>query len=385
MEESHHLPSYESAISKDPLPLIAPYLGPQTLLSCLLVCWRWSKIFKTAIDQHPHVFFETRHRSRLAGFLKWLAVGNKFGLKKLNLEDLQADVYSVIPEDWLLRILETNCMDLNLCHTSFLDDKSLRRATIRKHNSTLTCLFLASPAVSYVLLGKLLSMLQLEHLALRDAVINEQLLLKLPYTLRTIDLMHSRITNKHVRIIAERMKTNLLSLNLENTSISDAAIISLLDYCFLPPGYDTSHSTHGMRHLLIAGTRVSEKMTSRLISTSVLHGISCDYQIDFSHSPHLVFLSLPSSQQMVIPSTVEKLVLFQVGSGEWPCILQKVSRTNVRSLTVRIKEINEDFGDFSEISSSDIAEEILQYRPRFRGRLQIEWKISDGEWGLQQY
>jgi hypothetical protein len=58
IDPQEHLPTYEAAIARNPLPLIAPYLCPKDLFSATLVSHRWHAAFSEELWRAPDRLWE---------------------------------------------------------------------------------------------------------------------------------------------------------------------------------------------------------------------------------------------------------------------------------------------------------------------------------------
>ena len=64
-DDEHQLPTYEAAITRDPLPLVARYVRRQDVFAASLVSRRWRAALLPTLWEEPHRFWGLGRRSEL--------------------------------------------------------------------------------------------------------------------------------------------------------------------------------------------------------------------------------------------------------------------------------------------------------------------------------
>ena len=64
-EHRHQLPTYEAAMTRDPLPLVARYVRRQDVFAASLVSRRWRAALLPTLWEEPHRFWGLGRRSEL--------------------------------------------------------------------------------------------------------------------------------------------------------------------------------------------------------------------------------------------------------------------------------------------------------------------------------
>ncbi|KAJ6256098.1 hypothetical protein Dda_9190 [Drechslerella dactyloides] len=290
------LPTYEAATSRDPVACAARYLRREDLFSCALVCRVWRRAVDEELWGYPTLCFGFGEKTPLTSFLLFLRVlpvvhpARRARVHTMRLERCVAGLYTTLPETWfadLLRLLP-GLHRLSARGLPFLDRRSLRADaehhalhTLDISNLTNTT---AASLVSLFARTPALRVLDLSHTVgagHADVLrcIGTQL-----QNLRSLALRSLSLTDDAVGILARSVQVRLERLDVADNLLTDGVVDHLLDWCFMPPDFavavdnndiipephDEEKGVQGLRHLHVAGNRLTATGIHRLLASTRL-------------------------------------------------------------------------------------------------------------------
>ncbi|KAI5805625.1 hypothetical protein DFH27DRAFT_552104 [Peziza echinospora] len=333
-------PSYEAATSRNPLPLIAPYLRRRDLLNANRVCREWHTVFSEVIWSCPERMWKLDGRSGFNGFLHFLRVLNRLPqksrrwtthyTKSLSFHSAPSSIYTVFEPTWLSALLSNlpYLEVLNVSNASYFDHESLRsfaQSSPPVCTHTLTT-FIAhgcqNTTSSSIDLFLRVGWPALEHLDLSKSagVCQPKVLFTIAHgrtfpNLKRLVLRDMELKDSAIQTIAKGMGTRLEMLDIRGNLVTDTGVLELLNYCFLPPDYDISPtgdgagkghlapppsfkdsssgsgsgtdlpSSGGISRLLISGNpKISWRSIESLIKTTRLVNFDCGMVADLDRS-----------------------------------------------------------------------------------------------------
>ncbi|KAI5804271.1 hypothetical protein EDC01DRAFT_760381 [Geopyxis carbonaria] len=263
-------PTYETATSRDPLPLLAPYLTLSSLPDCILVSKAWKAAFTPALYAAPHKLFDVcRTRSAFTSFTLFLRTVNTatkaLPTTTLVLSGAQLgdSIFTALPRTWLASLLAVlpaltslHCIDL-----AFLSHAALT-APYAAHTSLIELSLVAcTNATSTGLVSLLTHLPNLQNLSL-SATPPEPTgallyaLIALP--IKRLGLSHSpSLTSPLLAPLLISLGTRLHALDLSGTAITAETLETLSLHATAPPSYSNTTPAQGLQRLRIAATPAS--------------------------------------------------------------------------------------------------------------------------------
>ncbi|KAJ4984142.1 hypothetical protein SVAN01_10374 [Stagonosporopsis vannaccii] len=250
------LPSYESAIQKDPFTLIAPYLTSDAICAAALVCKKWHEIFTPHLWGSPASHFGVENDTvyvALTRFKRTLPYARPIVralTHTLQFPPAHAEIYGGPHSEWLRDCLERlphlQCLMVN--GLPFFDHAAL--LTLRHASSWWNAhrrvafpvfglrLLDASGCMNATSTGLAEALPHLPDLVSLDlsrtpAARSEVVLGKLKYlrSLRVLNLEGLGLKDVDFEIITPSIGTRVRSLNVSDNNLTDASARLLLEHC----------------------------------------------------------------------------------------------------------------------------------------------------------
>ncbi|KAL6705825.1 hypothetical protein ACN47E_006285 [Coniothyrium glycines] len=250
------LPSYESAIDRDPWPLIARYLPSKDLCSAALICRKWHAIFTPHLWGNPASHFGVENDvvyvalTRFKRSLQFVRASVRELTHTLHFPPAHAEIYDGPHAEWLRDCLEylprLQCLVVNglpfFDHSSLLNLRhpSRRWKSTQPNRHLMFSLRLLDAAgcknaTSIGLAEFLFHFPDLVSLdlsstsAARDNVVLDSL--KFLRNLRVLSLRGLGLKDADFTIIAPAIGTRVRSLDVSNNYLTDSSACLLLQYC----------------------------------------------------------------------------------------------------------------------------------------------------------
>ncbi|EPS40421.1 hypothetical protein H072_5736 [Dactylellina haptotyla CBS 200.50] len=250
-------PSYDEATTRNPVPIIAPYIRREDLFNCSLVCRAWNDSISIELWGEPDACFGFGEKNPLTSFLLFLKTlpqvptSSRFRVHTLNLERCIADIYITLSSSWFsdLLVLLPELRRLLLPAISFINHSSLlTEPSIKGHlpHSNLYHLNISNltntTSKSLVaLLTNLTPTLKVLDLSRTNSaghpdvlrVITSQL-----QNLKSLKLRWLKLTNEAVGLLARGLQVRVERLDVTGNLLTDDITRDLLDWCFMPPEFE---------------------------------------------------------------------------------------------------------------------------------------------------
>ncbi|KAF1841763.1 uncharacterized protein K460DRAFT_379770 [Cucurbitaria berberidis CBS 394.84] len=276
------LPSYESAIQRNPWALISRYLPSADLCSAALVCREWHKTFTPNLWGSPASHFGVQNDTvyvALTRFKRTLPYVRPFVRElthTLHFPPAHAEIYGGPHAEWLRDCLEylprLQCLIVDglpfFDHASLLN---LRHASLRwraSHSHAFPVFGLrlldASGCTNATSTGLAEALPHFPDLVSLDlsrtpAAKDEMVLINLKYlrNLRVLSLKSLSLKDSDVAIIVRSIGTRVRSLDVGNNHLTDGSARLLLEYCMKEMTVE-AHVTRGplppVEHARIGGS-----------------------------------------------------------------------------------------------------------------------------------
>ncbi|TGZ76843.1 hypothetical protein EX30DRAFT_375163 [Ascodesmis nigricans] len=287
MTDDDELPTYATAITRNPLPLLFPYLPPSSIFPLLLTSKAHYNSLLPLLYDSPHTFFHLGSRTPFKSLLLFLRTLSTTPhpipwTRHLSLRTTSPNLYSHLPPTWLHDLLTQlpNLETLDLGNFPLLDHTALHSITTPHqtlHTLNLSSITtLTSPALSHLLL----------HLpSLRDLNLSSTpsaasptvftALSNLRY-LDTLALQNLELTCTTPGFLSllQTKGTSLRSLDLRRNLLTAPLIGTLTAFCVAPPAYDGALENEpverGLTHLRICGNALGAEAVGGVVRTGRL-------------------------------------------------------------------------------------------------------------------
>ncbi|KAK5061161.1 hypothetical protein LTR84_007703 [Exophiala bonariae] len=261
-------PSYESAVSREAWSIIAPWIPSRDLCSACLVCQKWYSIFIPFLWGDPASHFGIANDAVYVALTRFKRILRKARLTTrtlthtLHLPPALSEIYGGPHPTWLREVLEflPNLQSLIVTKLPFFDHHSLialRSTTINRRLSqgeetTLPPfglkLLLASSEPNSTSLGLSIALPRFPHLVYldlsytppaRDAAVLATLAHQ--RDLQVLKLRGVGLKDGEAEVLANAIGIRVRLLDLRDNFLTDMAVRSLMQACFLP----SEATTHG--------------------------------------------------------------------------------------------------------------------------------------------
>lgn len=261
-------PSYESAVSREAWSIIAPWIPSRDLCSACLVCQKWYSIFIPFLWGDPASHFGIANDAVYVALTRFKRILRKARLTTrslthtLHLPPALSEIYGGPHPTWLREVLEflPNLQSLIVTKLPFFDHHSLvalrstttNRRLSQGEETTLPPfglkLLLASSEPNSTSLGLSIALPRFPHLVYldlsytppaRDAAV----LATLAYQrdLQVLKLRGVGLKDGEAEVLANAIGIRVRLLDLRDNLLTDMAVRSLMQACFLP----SDATTHG--------------------------------------------------------------------------------------------------------------------------------------------
>ncbi|OJJ59374.1 hypothetical protein ASPSYDRAFT_150388 [Aspergillus sydowii CBS 593.65] len=275
-------PSYESATTRDALSIIAPYIPSSDLCAATLVCSKWHTAFMPFLWGNPASHFGTENDevyvalTRFRRTLKYARLEVRMLTHTIHMPPALSEIYGGPRPEWLRDIFEylPHLQSLIVSQLPFFDHNSmvaLRGAgssslSSRTYNIRLLIAQREPNTTSLGLAETLLRFPGLIYLDLSYTTsAKDQTVLSTLSQLEHLQVLKLRgigLKDIDAAYLANAIGHRVRLLDLRGNKLTDMALQSLLQACFLPPG----HAAYTRASKLLRSPVVDEKFRKALTS-----------------------------------------------------------------------------------------------------------------------
>ncbi|KAI5818992.1 hypothetical protein BZA77DRAFT_385526 [Pyronema omphalodes] len=279
------LPTYEDAVARDPIGIIARYIRKEDMFSAAVVSRNWNRAITPVLWESPHTFWGMGERTELTCFQLFLAAVTKSDRKfpdttHLSLVSIRSTLYTSISPKWLCTILTQlpNLRVLNVGSFPFFDHSALSTTGYLQSHWSLqelsACSHNATASGLCTLLSRLpcLTTLDLTSCSGANIAIHAINAISSLHKLRTISLRDLKLDDDGISTLLKTCGTRIKSLDLRGNFLTDKTANMLLDHCFTPPSYMRLGAVleDGLTHLRIADNFITPTGAAKLIRSGKL-------------------------------------------------------------------------------------------------------------------
>ncbi|KAI9375416.1 hypothetical protein BJX61DRAFT_539843 [Aspergillus egyptiacus] len=270
-------PSYQTATTRDAWSIIAHYIPSSDLCAAALVCQKWHAIFTPFLWGNPASHFGTENDevyvalTRFRKTLKYTRLEVRMLTHTLHMPPALSEIYGGPRPEWLRDIFEyLPCLQsLVVSELPFFDHSAmmaLRGATSngassRTYNVRLLVADGEPNTTSQGIAETLIRFPELIYLDLSYTTpAKDQTVLSALSQLERLQVLKLRgigLKDIDAEFLANAVTHRVRVLDLRNNKLTDAAVLSLVSTCFLPPGHSlpghgprsrTAHSLNSIDH-----------------------------------------------------------------------------------------------------------------------------------------